>query len=445
MLAAVFHVMHILSNDLGRLEYNELSQQALMEMFVEGLNSKAIFQDANGFYTDITAWIGVECNEDGEVTAICWHTAPAEGALSGTLFYEFLPKTVREIQISEKPITGSIDFAQMPLQLTELYIWETQSVGRALESTSYPPNLAIVDISTNKLTGSIITSAFPPTLVEMLAYENDFEGTLALQDLPRQMSVLSAAKNKLWGTIDFAGLPESLKELDLYENSFTDIVSMQDLPSGLEELQLYDNRLNLMPELCVWPNALKKMDFRTTRAHGTLALEELPPCVEHFGASWNMLQGSLNLQGLITKQFLEFLFLHRNFFSGEVCLTGLPPRLQKLWLHKNSLVGTLDLTGLPGAMIHLYLYENNFHGTIDLSSLPGEMRELKLQCNQLSGRIDITNVPETIKIMDLTENLFERGIVNAEMQSEDIELRKALSGLKRLAPKHSHVMLIFSY
>ena len=49
---------------LSRLDTALLSEQTLIEMFVEGFKNKKFFQDENGNYTDCHEWAPVTLDED---------------------------------------------------------------------------------------------------------------------------------------------------------------------------------------------------------------------------------------------------------------------------------------------------------------------------------------------------------------------------------------------
>ena len=88
---------------LGRLDYASLSQQALMEMVIEGItNKEKICGDADE-PKDIEEWKGVKI-EDGEVVKIewvyCW--------LMGPLCVEWLPSSVKELSVSENSLAGRL-------------------------------------------------------------------------------------------------------------------------------------------------------------------------------------------------------------------------------------------------------------------------------------------------------------------------------------------------
>ena len=93
---------------LGRLDYTSLSQQALMEVVIEGItNKEKICGDADE-PKDIEKWKGVEI-EDGEVVAMDWH----EFDIGGSLHLEWLPSSVRDLvangnQLTADPMDGHL-------------------------------------------------------------------------------------------------------------------------------------------------------------------------------------------------------------------------------------------------------------------------------------------------------------------------------------------------
>ena len=54
---------------LGRLDYSLLSDQALMEMLIEGFDdeTKKKYQDDHGMYLDVCEWPNITCDEDESV------------------------------------------------------------------------------------------------------------------------------------------------------------------------------------------------------------------------------------------------------------------------------------------------------------------------------------------------------------------------------------------
>ncbi|KNH08124.1 hypothetical protein XU18_1290 [Perkinsela sp. CCAP 1560/4] len=58
-------------SSLGRLDYASLSQQALMDMVIDGITNKEVICGDPDEPTDIEEWKGVII-EDGEVVEIAW-------------------------------------------------------------------------------------------------------------------------------------------------------------------------------------------------------------------------------------------------------------------------------------------------------------------------------------------------------------------------------------
>ena len=66
------HTLLSIDPALGRLDYDSLSDQARMEIFIDGLTeeTKKHFQDPKGGFLDISEWSGVFVTDDGEVTDV---------------------------------------------------------------------------------------------------------------------------------------------------------------------------------------------------------------------------------------------------------------------------------------------------------------------------------------------------------------------------------------
>ena len=80
---------------LGRLDYASLSEQAVMEMVIEGITNKEKIRG------DIEEWKGVAI-EEGEVVAIGWR----QFKLEGSLHLEWLPSSVREFDATGNHLTA---------------------------------------------------------------------------------------------------------------------------------------------------------------------------------------------------------------------------------------------------------------------------------------------------------------------------------------------------
>ena len=99
---------------LGRLDYASLSQQALMEMVIEGITDKEMICGDADEPKDIEEWESVEI-EDGEVVEIDWKKKD----LKGSIHLEWLPSSVKELAVSGNRLAGTLDWA-LPTSMKEL-------------------------------------------------------------------------------------------------------------------------------------------------------------------------------------------------------------------------------------------------------------------------------------------------------------------------------------
>ena len=86
-----FRLFICVDPSLGRLDYNLLSDQALMEMLFDGFDdqTKERFQDDHGIYLDVCEWSCVKCDEFGRVVEIQEREAHV-----GSLQFHFAPPKV---------------------------------------------------------------------------------------------------------------------------------------------------------------------------------------------------------------------------------------------------------------------------------------------------------------------------------------------------------------
>ena len=117
------------TSSLGRLDYDSMSQQALMEMCFSGLHDQGTFLDANGNFKDACDWHGVICNANAEVTDIRMQRDEAADAQGGTFHFQFLPQTLKGLTFSRFSASGSIDLGLLPPGLELLFCWGNSLTG----------------------------------------------------------------------------------------------------------------------------------------------------------------------------------------------------------------------------------------------------------------------------------------------------------------------------
>ena len=79
----VFHILLTADPNLGRVAYSSFSDQALMEMLIEGFdhNTKSKYQDKHGMYREVCKWPCIECDDDDRVIEIDINSLHVTGAL----------------------------------------------------------------------------------------------------------------------------------------------------------------------------------------------------------------------------------------------------------------------------------------------------------------------------------------------------------------------------
>ena len=206
---------------LGRLDYSLLSDQALMEIFMEGFGDdiKNRYKDIHGMYRDVCEWLGIQCNDDQRITQI----GIISKCVSGSLELCYLPPKVNLLGIcswGESKLTGSVGLTQLPEEMTELFLEENQLTGE-IDLTHLPKGMRKLSLEKNQLTGEI-----------------------NLAHLPDGMNALDLSSNQLFGEIDLTHLPVGMDELFLNNNLLTGSLVIKKLPQGMKMINVRGNQFN---------------------------------------------------------------------------------------------------------------------------------------------------------------------------------------------------------
>ena len=264
------------SAGLGRLNYESMSQQALMEMVFSGIKNQEIFQDEHGNFLEVCEWPGVDCNADGEVEQINFDSTGGGPLPEGTAHLEFIPNTANTIRLDRTALHGTVDFGILPPKLENFFIFGNKFRGefRSFDGFSC---LGTLVISGNNFHGSVDASALPRTLMGLSIDSNDLHGSLELEKLPRELEWLRASRNKLEGTLDFSSLPERLKNLFLGENKFHGSVDLTHLPGSLEKISIYKNLFTGEIDTIRLPKSLQLLGAGSNALSGNFDTGALPP------------------------------------------------------------------------------------------------------------------------------------------------------------------------
>ena len=208
---------------LGRLDYESLPDQALMEMLVEDLNAKIKedIQDTKGNFHDVCEWqswcgLYTEC-VDERVTAICFQ---------GNLFnekqfrFDFIPALVEEFTVNRCALHGTLDTAHLPASLVTIDVGNNELHG-SLKFAQFPRKLQRIAIYVNAFCGSCVLGDLPPTLRTFSARMNKFSGEVSLNNLPKEMEGLYLMNNHLSGSVRIENLPKTMCDLHICDNALS--------------------------------------------------------------------------------------------------------------------------------------------------------------------------------------------------------------------------------
>ena len=234
-------ILSTIDSALGRLDYDSLSEQALMELFIDGMEDdvKQDFQDSDHDYLDIEAWHVLKFNSDGKVESISmgW-------AVLGSLSFEFIPKSVKNINFFDCLLTGSIETSLLPYGLEEFQVAATENLSGTFDFAKLPSPLVACKIPENQFFGSADLTKLPKGLRTLEINHNRFTGTVSLRMLPRELKNFAMDSNQFHGSLDFSALPTSLYEFTLSENNFSGTLDFEYLPLGLHEFWINTNRFS---------------------------------------------------------------------------------------------------------------------------------------------------------------------------------------------------------
>ena len=240
-------LLFVSDRSMGSINLSALSDQTLMELFVEELDdaSKEQFKLSNGDYLLACDWKGVKCIKN-RVSEIFFniHDKYAMKPMHGTLSFSALPRSIKscEIRMIGYPFYGSIDTTTLPAMLLNFSVRENFLTGY-FELRHLPPQLKKLNINENEFTGSCYLSALPSELEEIHGTRNKFHGSIELDKLPRTLRVLNFCGNSLQGSLDLTKLPSRMKAIYLNDNNLCGEVFFDKLPRSISELQLRKNKL----------------------------------------------------------------------------------------------------------------------------------------------------------------------------------------------------------
>ena len=209
-------LLHSIDANLGRVNFNSLSDQTLMEMLFEGFHkeSNRIYQDRNRMYIDVCEWPCVKCDSDNNVFEIS-----KRGKISGSLQLCYIPPKVKLLRILCRKLTGSVDLTRLPKDMESLLIHNNQFSG-SIDLSQLPQSMENLNLKENRLSGSLDLTRLPQSIKSLFLSSNNFTGSVDLTELPHGMKVLTLYSNQFTGSFILTWLPSRIKELSVQNNTF---------------------------------------------------------------------------------------------------------------------------------------------------------------------------------------------------------------------------------
>ena len=236
-----------LDHTLGRLDYDGLSDQARMEILIDGAcpDFKAIVSDENTAFKDVADWPGVTSNADGQVTEINFSPfgglrTRIENAIDGTVHLEFLPPNLTHCDMPQMQARGTLETAKLPQSLVNFAI-DVNDFHGTVDFAALPKSIELFNISHDNFSGRCDLTHLPSTLKYLLLSSNRFSGEVNLTSLPTQMRYISLSSNSFTGELCLDHLPETLRELSLFKNQFSGNFQLRRLPLALQGLEAHEN------------------------------------------------------------------------------------------------------------------------------------------------------------------------------------------------------------
>ena len=224
------HCVLALDASLGRVDYELLPQQSLLEMTVSDINDISMFCDHDGYFFECTRWVGVSCDLDENVRNIKWSNLHnsffAEG---GTVHVEWLPQTLQTFDIFMNHLYGSVDLTRLPASM-RLFVVTANRLEGAADLTALPRELQYLYLARNSFSGGVRVANLPDSLIEIDIAENALSGAVDLTALSAGIRKINLSSNKLSGSLLVSTLSANLHSIDVSFNAVRWVFNTDGMP-----------------------------------------------------------------------------------------------------------------------------------------------------------------------------------------------------------------------
>ncbi|KAI5325950.1 hypothetical protein L3X38_035024 [Prunus dulcis] len=342
------------------------------------------------------------------------------------------------VDLSTNKFNGSVPFFSMAKNLTLINLSSNLLTGQIISSHwENLTNLVNLDLRFNLLDGTIPPSLFSLSPLQKLQLSNNqFSGQLPVFGGISRLDTLDLSSNKLEGPIPMSIFKlQGLKILLLSSNNFSGSFPLEHLPQlknlssldlsynsllidynsvntsyttfpHISTLKLASGKLRTFPEFLRNQSRLVYLDLSVNQIHG-----EIPIWIWKL-SSLNQLNLSCNslvtLEGplLNLTSTLTMLDLHSNQLQGQIPI--FPPFAIYLDYSRNNFSSSIppDIGGFLTYTLFFSLSSNNFHGAIPESICNAPyLQVLDLSNNSLNGMIpQCLTAVSTLAVLNLRRN-----------------------------------------
>ena len=154
----------------------------------------------------------------------------------GSVDVEALPDYLEHLKINTTKHSGSIDFSKLPKNIEHCSFLGCKFSG-SVNLAALPSKLQSLDVSNNDFSGSVDLCHLPGGLRGLFLSGNAFSGSVCFDKLPASMLSLDLGDNRLTGELSdgiLQNLPGTMLRFAIHNNDFSGTMDLQESRKNLD-------------------------------------------------------------------------------------------------------------------------------------------------------------------------------------------------------------------